>query len=246
MMLTRLAGLLLPLVLLNGCSGTGDSPSPADKTLRAYFDGIATQTVDSLQAAVGAAQPGSPAAAYATYLEASTRAAMDGGQAIDKARKLADRTSAGFKFCQGSGADHVCFDYTRITQKHGLVADFSINGRPIANRLALGGDQQIQFEGVDATAAFLAAYEATASGELLVVVRITSGAAVTLGKADASYRPPGGAEIPSTMSLGRAKLDPGASASYLFAFSDAKVGGTVTVSASAEGHSGTVVLDIRP
>lgn len=244
MTLTRLAGMVLPVLLLAGCGGSDGGTSPADKALRTYFDDIATQTVPSLRDAVQHAAPGSPAAAYATYLQVSTQAAKDGGQPIDPKRKTADRTAAGFRFCQGSETDHVCYDFAKIARTHGLVSDFSVNGKPISGRLAVGNGGQLPFAGVDAKAAFVAAYRTTATGKLFVVVRITTGGGTTLGRVDASYRSPSHAESASTTTLGRPRLAPGSSGYFLFAFPGATVGGTITVSASGNGHRGSVALDI--
>ena len=244
MKLTRLGGALLPIVLLAGC-GSADTSSPADSA-QAYFDGIATQTVGSLAAAAGAAKPGSPASEYATYLRASTRAAVGAGQPVDQAEQTADRTSDGFRFCQGSGSSKVCFEFTDITRAGGKVSDFSVNGEPIADRLAIGTDEAVRFKDLDASATFVAAYETTASDNLLVVVRISTGAGVGLDSVAASYQGTGAAPTPSAKSFGPDTVDPGSSADYLFAFPKAKVGGTVTLTAPNQGgRTPTVVLDVR-
>lgn len=245
MVVRRLGVLLLPLLLLGGCGGrTQDVPAP-DKPIQAYFDGIATQTVSSLNAAFRLAAPGSPAAAYATYLEGSTQAAAEGGQTIDATRQTAERTGSGYRFCQGSATRQVCYEYTGITRRDGRISDFAINGKPVASRLATGDTAPQPFRGLAATVAFESAYEATASGKLLVVVRIATEAGPPLTGVQASYRSPGGTSAAaSTMSLGRAELGPGSSGKYLFAYDGARIGGTITVTATRGGRQSTVTLPV--
>jgi hypothetical protein len=244
MVIRRLGLLLVPLLLLSACSGTTQDVPAADKQVQAYFDDIATQTVDSLRSAIHLAAPGSPAATYATYLEASTQAAQDGGQAIDPTRRTAERTESGYRFCQGSASKRVCFDYTGISRSRGLVSDFAINGKPVSGRLALGDDSRRPFADLSATAGLVAALEATANGKLLVVVSITASGAEALEDVQGTYQPPQGGQVASSMTLGRPRLEPGSTANYLFAFSGARIGGTVTVSASGQGHRGSATVQV--
>src|SRR4051812_11235875 len=168
-----LAAVLAAAGVVAGCGGA-DAP-PSDPALQTYFDGIATQTVASLRGAAAAAAPGSPAAAYATYLEASSQAASDGGHPVAPGKQVAERTSRGYEFCQGSGSQKTCYEYTGITRDGGKVSDFSVNKHPITDRLALGSGRSVAFRGLHAHATFIAAYETTASDNLLVAVRIKAG-----------------------------------------------------------------------
>ena len=247
MMLRPAAGLLLALAVLTGCGGGGDSTSPADEVLQTYFDDIATQTVSSLRDAEREAQPGSPAAKYATYLKVSTQAAIDGGQKVDQRKLAADRTNTGFKFCQGQGSDQVCFTYTKVTRAAGKVADFRVNGKTIADRLAVGTGKASVFRGLDAQARFLAAYQTTARGDLLVVVRITAGAGQGLDAVKGAYGSTGAAPADAAETFGPDTLEAGKSSNFMFAFPNTKVGGTLTLSTTAApgGHPGTVALRTR-
>jgi len=236
---------LLGVVLLAGCGQ--DPVSPGDQTTQAYFDGIATQTVTSLRSALALAAPGSPAAAYATYLQASSQAASDGGHPVSQRAQVADRTPQGYRFCQASGSAKTCFDYTRITRTDGKVASFTVNGKPIGDRLAVGSAAPVTFRGLDAHATFLAAYETTASDNLLVAVRISSGPSVRLGAVEASYRSGQGGPVPSAQAFGPDTLGAGSSANYLFAFPKAPLGGrlVVTTADAASGTRGVVTLAVR-
>jgi hypothetical protein len=220
--------------------------APADAALRTYFDGVATQTLDSLRAALGSARPGSPAAAYVSWLLASAQAAADSGHAADPAPRSAERTADGFTFRTGSGDAEARFDCTRITVAGDTVADFEVNGKPISGRLAVGDQGLVAVDGADATAVFVAAIEPTESDELLVAVRITSGAEIALEAVGASYGSAGGSASPSTDRLCPAVLDAGSTATCLFAFAGASVGGTLTLSLPRPDQEATVALEVGP
>jgi len=250
MKLVRAVAALVPLlllggVLLAGCGG--GSTQPEDPVAQAYFDGIATQTVRSLTSALAAAEPGSPAAAYATYLRASSQAATDGGHPVAQSAQTAEQTSRGYRFCQASGSDKTCFEYADIIRSGGKIVTFTVNGKPITDRLAVGSAGPVAFRGLDAHATFLAAYQTTASDSLLVAVRIESGAGVRLGAVEASYRVAAGSPVPSAQSFGPATLDAASAANYLFAFPKASLGGRLVVSTTdtATGARGVVTLAVR-
>ena len=253
MKLPRAVAALLPLVLLGGvllAGCGGGSTQPEDPVAQGYFDGIATQTVRSLTSALAAAEPGSPAAAYATYLRASSQAATDGGHPVAQSAQTAERTSRGYRFCQASGSDKTCFEYADIIRSGGKIVTFTVNGKPITDRLAVGAAGPVAFRGLDAHATFLAAYETTASDNLLVAVRIETGAGVRLGAVEASYRAAQGSPLPSAQSFGPATLDAGSSANYLFAFPKAGLGGRLTLSTQPiapadSGRPATAVVVVR-
>ena len=245
MTLARCWTAALVLVLAAGC-GTPGTSSAEKGPAQTYFDGVATQTVDSLQHSLDVARPGSPAAAYATYLRGSAQAAADGGAAPTEAEFTADHTDNGYRFCQGDGSDRTCFDYTHVEVVDGKVASFSVNDQPIAPRLTVGAGQEVDFDGTDATAAFVASYRTTATDLLFVVVTVRSGP-TALGEITARYRPPGGGSASSTMQVGPDDLAAGSKANYAFAFPHAALGGKVTLSATGGGQApvGTVTLATR-
>ncbi len=244
MALGRFWTLLLAVAVLAGC-GSNPAPTPATQGAQGYFDGVATQSVDSLQRSIDAAQPGSPAAAYATYLQASAQAALDGGVTPTEHEFTADHTDTGYRFCQGTGSDRTCFDYTDVEVVDGKVASFSVNAKPIAPRVTVGAGQQAAVDGTDAHAAFVASYRTTASDLLFVVVTITSGTD-PLGEVTARYRSPAGDSSSSTVQVGPDRLAAGSGANYAFAFPHAGAGGEVTLSFSGVGAShGSVTLSTR-
>jgi hypothetical protein len=245
MALGRSWTLLLVVALLTGC-GSDPEPTPATSGAQGYFDGVATQSVESLQRSIDTAQPGSPAAAYATYLQASAQAALDGGAAPSEHVFTAKHTSTGYRFCQGDGSDRTCFDYTHVEVVGGKVVSFSVNDKPIAPRVTAGSGEVARFKGVDATASFVASYDTTSSDLVFVVVRVTAGAG-PVGKIGATYRSPGGTSASSTMAYGPGRLAAGSSANYAFSFAHTDVGGTVTLTAPAVAQTapGTVSLATR-
>jgi hypothetical protein len=265
---TKLGGVLLLLTLLAACGGpdvkpasgesaqvadqspsTSASPTseaeadlPSEGTLRKYFDGVSTYTIDSLQEAIQVAQPGSPAAAYATYIQGSIQAVVDGGESYDDSKRTAQKTDDGYRFCEGSGSDETCYEYTDITGADGKVSNFSVNQRPLTNRLAVGNGKPVALTGLDATATFIAAFEASTGSRLFVVVSVKAGTA-GIAHVSAKYRSPQGQSESSDQS-GPDDLDADSLANYVFAFPDAKIGGTVTLEVDDQdfNHTGTVEL----
>jgi len=270
MKFAKLGGVLLLLTLLAACGGTDVKPAsgesaqvadqspsasasttseaeadlPSEGTLRTYFDGVSTYTIDSLQEAIQVAQPGSPAAAYATYIQGSIQAVVDGGESYDDSKRTVQKTDDGYKFCEGSGSDETCYEYTDITGADGKVSNFSVNQRPLANRLTVGNGKPVALNGLDATATFIAAFEASTGSRLFVVVSVKSGTTAGIANVSAKYRSSQGRQSESSDQSGPDDLDADSSANYVFAFPDAKIGGTVTLEVDDQdfNHTGTVAL----
>lgn len=218
----------------------GNAALPSQETLRTYFDGVASGTLPSLEKAKTASAPGSAAAGYVTYLAAAARAVADGGEKAAAPAATGEVTHGDYRFCAGSGSAEACYRYSDITGAGGKVVDFSVNGKPVHDRVAVGTGGPTSAAAVDARAEFVAAFEATAADELFVAVRIE--AAQALSGVRATYGT-SGTQSPSARMAGPSRLDDGAAGSYVFAFPKAALGGTLTLTfRGADGTSGTVAL----
>ena len=265
----RLAAVLVVLMVPTGCGGSaadssgtstsatgritvrpatgtssGSTALPSDATLHTYFDGIARGTLSSLAKAKPAAASGSPAAGYATYLEAAAQAVADSGHEVTSPAASAEVTHGDYRFCSGSSSGKVCYRYSDVTGADGKVVDFSVNGKPVGERVAVGTSGPVPASGVEGRAEFVAAFEATATGNLFVAVRVEAtggdlaGVKATYGVA--------GSPSPSSRMAGPRTVDAGGAGSYVFAFPRAALGGTLTLTMSGEaGATGTVGLTIR-
>jgi hypothetical protein len=230
-------------------SATGSTTAlPSAKTLQTYFDGVASGTVSGYDDAKAAAVPGSTADRYVTYLRAAAEAVLGGGHTPGNGDASADVVSGAFRFCTDSGSGKVCYRYTDITGAEGKVADFSVNGRPVADRV-VGGGSPVPASGVDGGASLVAAFENTSGDDLFVAVRVRA-AAHDLSGVQATYAAAGGRPVQSSRMTGPDDVHAGAVGSYVFAFPGARLGGTLTLalhggSPGGPATQGTVVLAVR-
>jgi hypothetical protein len=241
-----LVAALSAVAMLASCGGTPASPNdsgpvkvapaspgatdlPSKATLHTYFDAVANASLSSYDKALEVAAPGSPAAGFVTYLRAAAQAVVDSGQELEAADARAVVKDGGFGFCNGSGASRTCFRYTDITGADGKVVDFSVNGKPVADRVAVGSGTPVRLAPVEGRAAFVVAFESSAGDNLFVAVRLQAGAR-DLDKVSATYRPPKGAPSQSARMSGPPTVKAGDDGSYVFAFPHARIGGTLTLS----------------
>jgi hypothetical protein len=232
-----------PVKVAPASRGASDLPSKA--TLHTYFDAIANATVSSYDKALKVAAPGSPAAGFVIYLRAAADAVVDSGQEVDAANARALVKDGGFWFCNGSGSSRTCFRYTDITGADGKVVDFSVNGKPIADRVAVGSGTPAQLLSVDATARMVVAFESSAGDNLFVALEVKSGGQA-LDRVEASYTNADGSRVESARMSGPARLVAGETGSYVFAYPRAHIGGTLTLRLHGEaGAFADVDLPVR-
>jgi len=234
------------VAVLASCGGTPASPNdsgpvevapaspgatglPSKATLHTYFDAVANATVASYDQALKVAAPGSPAAGYVTYLRAAAQAVLDSGQELEAANARAVVKDGGFGFCNGSGSSRACFRYTDITGADGKVVDFSVNGKPVAGRVVVGSGTPVRLPAVEGSATFVVAFESSGSDNLFVAARLRAGP-LDLDTVSATYRAPGGTPVESARMSGPRRVKAGTDGSYVFAFPQARIGGTLTLS----------------
>lgn len=269
----KLAWVLIPtLMVLGACGGTdvkpagkdeaaevvGNSPSaspsestktdlPDSDTVKQYAEGINADTIEGYDKALSAALPGSPAAAYATYLKASMQSQIDGGTAGDLARSELTDIDGGFESCASADGEKVCYKYTDFTGRESKVANLSVNDKPLDGRLTVGSGAATPISGLNAKATFLAAFETSDGKQLLVVLSVKSGKGTKVNLSEASYRSQDGRQSQSSGMHGPSELGADSVANYTFAFPTAKVGGALTLKVYDESfmNSGSVTLKTR-
>jgi hypothetical protein len=231
-------------VLPDPSASASSTQLPGKATVHAYFDGVASGALSGYEDAKSDALPGSPADRYLTYLRAAAEAVRDSGTEVSPSGVSAEVDDGAYRFCNGSGSDQVCYRYTDITGAAGKVVDFSVNGRPVAERLAVGSGSPVPASGVDGAATFVAAFERTEGDELFVAVRVEAGAA-DLSGVEATYATASEAPAASTRMSGARAVAAGSAGNYVFAFADAHLGGTLSLALHGGGGStGTVDLPI--
>jgi hypothetical protein len=265
MTLTKLAGAVVLVAVLGGCGGPAAGPSssgsvqvrpapgasggstalPTVATLRTYFNGVATSTLASYDRALAVAVPGSPAAGYVTYLRAAAQAVADSGDKQTLSYTSAEVDAGAFRFCTRGSSNQACYRFSDITGASGKVVDFSVNGKPVSTRVAVGASTPVRVSGVDARATFVAGFESSVGDNLFVAVHLEAGAHDVSG-VRATYGTVPGNQSRSARMSGPATVGTGSAASYVFAFPAARLGGTLTLSLKdGAGATGTVALPVH-
>ena len=163
-------------------------------------------------------------------------------------KRTAKKVTDGYEYCEGTGSDQACFTYTDIKGAGGKVSNFSVNGKPIANRPTVGNGKLINAKGLDVQASFIAAFEASSGDTLIVVVSLKTGKSTPISGMEASYRSPEGRQSNSSYMEGPFDLGADSLANYSFSFPSAGLGGDFTISMYDESFSneGSVTLKIAP
>lgn len=238
--LTALLAILLLSVSVAGCGGLSDAEKAAAAEKKAnaaaatgYFEALGTDDPAQMKKALEFAKPGSNAAAYATYLTATTQAGQDGGQPL--AQNTVKPITGGYALCQeleagktAKGED--CSQYTAIKYEAGKLVSFSPGGtteaRPLDDRIILGKASAKPLGSV-ADVKFVAAYESI-SGALVVVLEMEAKKDFSIS--NATYIA-GGRQTATAGVGGPTELKSGVTAGLSANFQGAHLGGKVTVDA---------------
>lgn len=207
---------------------------PSQEDLVAYFEKLASDDPKVVAEAIELAAPGSNAAAYATYLSATTQAKRDAG--IQPGESVIEPIDGGFSMCyEEPGPGDNCFEYTNIQHVGDKIADFEPGGTPLTGRLSLGNGEPHPL-GEVATANLIASYKAS-GGSVVVVCDITSQASGLL--VDASYIAPDGRQSQVTAVEGPSNLTEGSFGTYSFFFDGAEYGGQIVLKAYSDDFQAT-------
>lgn len=239
-------GAALLTTLAVGCGGSQVSspaaPAPATTTppaevlaspasgipaaAQAYFDALTVYGSRMLEVSA----PGSPAHTYAQV--------QLGAHAADRASGYSRQPSTNqvegdtVRSCLQDGGCVTFADFA--TDSAGLLAGFTINGRPVAERVVPGGQTAsaggLRFK-------LVGALQLTSANGLNVVMEATNGGQPTTSDSrgllvswyDAAYVGPDGRQMTVTQWVGPRDLRPNATAPYGLYFEGAKPGGTVHI-----------------
>lgn len=183
---------------LSGCSSSQSSAegSAEEKidlgTAVEYFESLATKDPVKMEAAVELAAAGSPAQASAiTSLAGERTYQQDQAEASGQPGEVSVEGGT-ISVCDLEW--DFCREYTDIKVEDGQIADFSVDGRQIKDRVLAGGSEAVPLEGLG-DAAFLGAAVSVAGG-LIVYFEVTS--SVEGMKVVATYVAPDGTEEASS------------------------------------------------
>lgn len=260
-MLHRLATAIsvTALVLLVGCSGDGDSkpasgdtaaktvandePELADDDIKAVLEAFAGNEPAEIEETLDLVAPGSVAEAYARYQIASNNAAIDGGTPyeIDTLKKVDD----GYEACTDTSDRDTCAVWGDFESKDGKLANLTVNGKKIADRLTVGDGSSTE-AGSLADVEFLAAYKSVQSGDLFVLVSVTSGKRdINISQYEATYRGTDKRQSTASSGNGPTELAADSKATVAMIFKSANIGGKVKLEILDENYEGAQTVTLR-
>lgn len=149
-MVAMVAVALLPAACSGGTdvkeSKSGDKVAKveqvSDADIEAYFDAFATGDPNEMDDAKGLASPGSIAEAYLIHQSAAANASLDGGLGTFESK--VSKVDGGYNLCSTppDGEEENCTVYADFKSARGKLSSFTIAGRDLADRLAIGDWRQ--------------------------------------------------------------------------------------------------------
>ena len=212
-----------------------DQQDVADAT-RGYFDAFATYQPAGMQTMLDHATEGSAAYTYAAVQIANVAALGDPGFSSDPgtATYLDD---GDVEMCNvGDDGSRSCSVMGDITLDGGLLSAFTVDGAPIDDRLATGGETTS--EG-NVAVTLLGAYHSVQADLLVVALDIHNGAddATNLNIYTAEYINDAGRQVTASDAVGPIELRSGAASYATIYFPAQGVGGTFYLEGYSEDFS---------
>lgn len=212
----------------DAAKATEDAPSNAD--IEQYFEALTSGKPDEIETVRSAiVEPGSLADAYTSHQINQTNSLLDAGYPPDD--RQVKNVDGGYEICATEepekGTDR-CTTFTEIESKNGKLADFTVGGNDLRDRVSVG-DGSKKSAGPLGSVEFLNAYQAVSSGDLIVHVRIKTKDQELSGPYSARYRSPEGRQSTATAVNSPEVIEPDSTVYVSFYFANAKPGGRVTV-----------------
>lgn len=205
-----------------------EQDGPTAEELDKFFAQIASLEPDKMKRAMRLTAEGSVARAWLTMYHARSLASQQSGDPWDPA--TSSRTDDGYKVCFEK-AD--CARYT-VKARGDLVADVTIDGKPLKKRLILGSAKKIPV-GDLVTVRLIGSQSLVSSGDLVIALEATAKASVTLGWSSDGYVGPDGVQSATSGTTGPSPLRAGATSIFVYVVPDAKIGGDLYITAVEDG-----------
>ncbi|NWN87462.1 MAG: hypothetical protein HLX51_02805 [Micrococcaceae bacterium] len=202
---------------------TEDPDLPSNDDIEMFISAIASSSTSELEAATDLVQADSPAANYLTYYSHNVNAQIDAGLSGLNEPADVEESDNGFQTCITEAGEKHCTSYSDFEGKEGLITDFQVQQRDLADRLAVGSGETIS--GPDGSEIeFVAAYMNAQDTHLLLAFNVRSGSTET-NLSTSSYRGEDGRQSQAEDFYGSWELAPDSMSSYVAMFPDASLGG---------------------
>jgi len=200
-----------------------DPNLPSNEDIETFVTAIATSSSSDLNSAKELVLDNSQAAGYLAYYTHNVNAQIDAG--LSNLVEPADvaEFENGFETCSTESGERFCTTYTDFEGKDGLITNFKVQDRDLADRLTVGSGETIS--GPDGSEIeFVAAYRNAYDTHLFVAYNLHSGASET-DMPMVSYRGENGRQSQSEEDYGAWSLAPDSMSSYVSVFPGAELGG---------------------
>jgi hypothetical protein len=198
-------------------------PGEAAEAALAYFEALGESRPASLLEMVDLAAEGSPAELYARFQHAFTEARQQEGWPTETQEAYV--TDEGVDLCFPPEVDEPCWFYRDLVVRDGQLANFTVNGEPIEDRLFAGDASD---ETGDVVAELVAAYHTITGDVLVVILDVENGSAddVSLSIYSADYLTADNRQVSASDAVGPVELRAGSSAYVALIFPSQGIGGT--------------------
>jgi hypothetical protein len=193
-----------------------------------YFEAISNIQPEQQLAARAFAEPGSLADAYVIEQAAHAQASLDGGSADTEPQTVISKVGAiaycfqGWDRPDANEADY-CVNYSNFVLNDYRLVNFVAGTSDLEGRLSLGTGEVTTLDGI-VDIEFLASY-LTISGDLVVIVEMTSLIETLDVPWFATYLGPNGRQVEYSYKDGASTLREGRKGNVVYGFSGAQFGG---------------------
>lgn len=202
---------------------------PSDDDLRQFVQAITETQPDEVKQALDLTAPGSAARAIATVFVARWTAAQQAGFDLPEASSITGEDGR-FEACR----EDSCQVFADFKAQGDLIADFSIDGNRMKNRVILGSNKTFPL-GDLATARLIGSYKFSSDGSLGIFLEVSAKANVTFGWDSDAYVGPNGAQVGINEVTVPGTLRAGGRAIVAYYLPTAELGGDLFVTAVEDG-----------
>ncbi len=214
-----------------------------DADVKKVVEALSSSDPEELKDALPLTTPGSVAEAYLKHQVNLTTAAIDGGTEYQAG--TVKKVDGGYQDCDDASDKSTRVVFGGFESTEGKLATLTVDSTPLADRIA-SGDGSTKKAGDLAEVEFLSAYKTVTSGDLHVVISVTSaGDPININQYQAKYRGTDKRQSTATAGEGPTELAADSRANVAMVFKNADIGGEVTIQLLSEDYMTTETVTFK-